>query len=365
MWRLPPRPKARLQQEHLLLRDYPSKLEVRPPLGHFSAAFLMTSRTAARAPPTIMRFTQDTRFLIVRPTGGITDMLNTIADCISYCRTNRRFLAIDTDISDFFAEDFSNYFSLAKSFDGVTALDDHLGNLLNASTTYPRQIQGRLFTYKAAQIPREFRSEISKHLGHFTNLWDSDTRCPLTFDMRREYSETVLLHHCSGGGTDKSLEALSFLRATATLKESIRSGLQKLPATYSAIHVRNTDLKSDLDAVYNKIREIGDTDILICSDDPQLIFTLRNNSDASRLHSLSEHATYNRDDTKLHTLHKNSPDLPRHDVNTNMFVELIAMALSDEFFAAPLLDNRIKSISGFSELVEGMRKNKRMIAQFL
>lgn len=48
-----------------------------------------------------------------------------------------------------------------------------------------------------------------------------------------------------------------------------------------------------------------------------------------------------------------------------MFVELIAMALSDQFYPAPLKKNQITNILGFSKLVQGLRDNPNIRSRFI
>ncbi len=307
----------------------------------------------------------DQRFLLARPTGGVTDMLGEIGRCVSYCQRTKRYLVIDTELEDFFAEDFSNYFTFSDSSLGVTNFGVQLRNQLSALPIHPRALRGRLLSYKPKRIPSELRTSISMQLGHFTNFWDEITRTPLTFDMSKDYAEPLLLHHCSGGGLHNALRALGVLQPTERLRESVRLELASLPNAYYAIHVRNTDLKSDIKAVRRRIRELDDTPILICSDDMTLVHRLRNSIPDANLYSITEKSSYSKIHVRKRTLHKNNPNLPRQDVNTDVFVELIAMALSNEFYAAPLRENKIKPISGFSQLVQGLKSNPSLLNKFL
>jgi hypothetical protein len=153
------------------------------------------------------------------------------------------------------------------------------------------------------------------------------------------------------------------LRPTDNLRKAIHSGLSKLPKDYSAIHIRNTDLKADMSGISETLESIGNSPILICSDDLKMVDKLNMEFPSFKFISLSNSVSY-RNIINM-TLHKNNPELPRSELNTMMFIELIAMATASNFYAVPLIGNPIKSISGFSELVMGLRENDIILKMFL
>lgn len=304
-------------------------------------------------------------FLLTRPTGGLTDMLAQIAITIDYSKRDNRFLIVDTEISDFFNEPFSNYFVFNDCSLGITKASEDIISLLNRTDTRPKEIFGRLDKYIAEQIPSKERSYISRKMNHFTNLRDSESKAPLTFNMDRLYKERLLVHHCSGGGSHLALNALRELKPTDYLKMAIHSALSRLPKDYSAIHIRNTDLRADLSNIEEAFKIYAGSPILICSDDLKIVDRLRGDFPSFEFVSLSDSVSYRNKDLVKLTLHKNNPGLPRNEVNTQMFVELIAMATASSFYAVPLVEKRSRKFSGFSQLVKELRENEEILKKFL
>jgi hypothetical protein len=304
-------------------------------------------------------------FILTRPTGGLTDLLSQIGITIDYSKKHNRFLLVDTEIHDFFNEPFSNYFVFDDSSLGTTKTSEETINFLNQIDTRPKEIFGRLDKYTAEQISPKEIACISKKMEHFTNLRDSESKSPLTFNMTKTYKEALLVHHCSGGDTYLALNALRELRPTDNLRKAIHSGLSKLPKDYSAIHIRNTDIKADMSGISEALETLGNSPILICSDDLKMADKLIMEFPSFKFISLSNSVSYRNINFVNMTLHKNNPELPRSEVNTMMFIELIAMATASNFYAVPLIENPIKSISGFSKLVMGLRENDIILKMFL
>lgn len=293
-------------------------------------------------------------------------MLAQIATTIVYSKLDNRFLIIDTELRDFFNEPFSKYFVFNDCSLGITKADEEMISLLKRADTRPKEIFGRLDKYTAEQIPSKERLYISKKMDHFTNLRDSESKAPLTFNMDRPYKERLLVHHCSGGGHHLALNALRELKPTDYLKMAVRSALTRLPNHYSAIHIRNTDFRADLSNIDEVLEIFADSPILICTDDLKVVDSLRSDFPSYEIISLSDTVSYRNADLVKLTLHKNNPDLPRSEVNTQMFVELIAMATASRFYAVPLSKKHTtRRFSGFSLLVKELRENEEVLNKFL
>jgi hypothetical protein len=306
------------------------------------------------------------RFLLCRPTGGLTDMLSQIGRCIEYAKAHQRHLIIDTDISDFFNEPLSKYLFSPPQLGATVKPSKLLISRLSQLTCKPAGIQGRLDTYKAQQIAIEDRRLVSDLVGHFTNLEDATTRDPLTFDFSINHSEDLLVHHCSGNDLQSALNSLNHLWPAPELRRSVLKRLLTLPKTYDALHIRHTDLASDLNLAADSVNHCSDIPLLVSTDSHiaarEVVKKIRSRPilfASKPLDPTSFGLATNA------TTHKNASALPRHAVNTAAFVDLICLARARTLMSAPLLTGQCKVNSGYFELAQQLQKSQHLISRFI
>jgi hypothetical protein len=306
------------------------------------------------------------KFLLCRPTGGLTDILSQVGRTIEYAKAHQRRLIIDTNIPDFFNEPLSKYLFSSRQLRATTNPSKLLISRLNRLTCKPTGIQGRLDTYKAQQISPADRRLVAHRVGHFTNLEDARTREPLTFDFRVDHSEDLLVHHCSGNDLQNALTSLDHLWPVPELRRSVRRRLRVLPATYDALHIRHTDLESDLDLAADSVNH--------CSDIPLLVSTDSHTAASEVVKKIRSRpivfASKPVDPTSFGlatnaTTHKNASALPRHAINTAAFVDLICLARARTLMSGPLLPGQCKMISGYFELAKQLQKSQHLISRYI
>lgn len=306
------------------------------------------------------------RYLLCRPTGGLTDMLSQIGRCIEYAKNHRRRLIIDTDIQDFFSEPLSNHFLSSHHLDATVNPGRALISRLNERTCRPAGIRGRLTSYRAQQISVVEREAISQRIGHFTNLEDSTTQEPLSFDFRIDHPEELLVHHCSGNHLQSALVSMQSLWPLPELRRSVIRRLQKLPEKYDALHIRHTDLVSDLASAIKSVGIHRDIPLLISTDSHSaarevikkirfrpVVFASKPLNPADFGHSA--HAT----------THKDAAKLPRHDINKAAFIDLICLARARTLISAPLIAGQCKATSGYFELAKQLWQSPHFISRFI
>lgn len=321
-------------------------------------------RRPAHSKP-LRRQSIDSRYLLCRPTGGLTDMLSQIGRCIDYAKDWKRRLIVDTSIPDFFNESLGNYLFPSHHLKATVNPSERLLISLSQLTCKPTGIQGRLNTYKAQQISLADRALASQSLGHFTNLEDAKTHEPLTFDFRIDHSEDLLVHHCSGNDLQSALTSLTFLWPTPKLRRSVRRKLRELPETYDALHIRHTDLASDLDLAADMAGQSCDIPLVVSTDSHVAASEI-----AKKIQSrLLVFASNPLNPAKfglpaLATTHRNASALPRHAVNTAAFVDLICLARARNLISAPLLNGQCKSASGYFQLAQELRQSRHLLLRF-
>ena len=173
------------------------------------------------------------RYLICFPRGGINDMLSRISDCYNYCLKYNRILVIDSS-TDWFKEDIRDYIL----YDSPIIYKGHLNKLydkLNKEITYPPEFKGLLNT------PLKFKYSHEIYYTYNNNIIDSDISC--------DYSEIVKIYVACGTG--RPIDLLKICSFKPLILDVFRERYNKLPKDYISVHIRNTDLKSNVDEFLN------------------------------------------------------------------------------------------------------------------
>ena len=293
------------------------------------------------------------KIVLCIPHGGLNDTLCQIEFCRQYAIKFDRTLYLDTRKSGLLG-DFSIFFKMLDSvgIQHISCSSDIDFAHLNKLSAFPSVLDGRLDSYDSYYSPT-----IRKIVERI-----SDT--PVTFNMDSEYVEDVLVHQQPGGGS-KSFALLSHLTFSAPIKEEIRNRLAVLPEKYSAVHVRNTDYKSDYVSFFEDIKEsVSGSNLLICSDDAEVIDYAKNYFINSKVFSIT--TTTLRDQKPLHRASAYKDDNMRILATLNALTDLIALAKS-ETLHFPKIGKLSASgestlgTSGFSRLAEYLFLNKNLI----
>lgn len=293
------------------------------------------------------------KIVLCIPHGGLNDTLCQIEFCRQYAIKFDRTLYLDTRKSGLLG-DFSIFFKMLDSvgIQHISCSSDIDFAQLNKLSAFPSVLDGRLDSYDSYYSPT-----IRKIVERI-----SDT--PVTFNMDSEYVEDVLVHQQPGGGS-KSFALLSHLTLSAPIKEEIRNRLAVLPEKYCAVHVRNTDYKSDYISFFEDIKEtVSGTNLLICSDDAEVIAYAKNYFFNSKVFSIT--TTTLRDQKPLHRASAYKDDNMRILATLNALTDLIALAKS-ETLHFPKIGKLSASgestlgTSGFSRLAEYLFLNKNLI----
>jgi hypothetical protein len=293
-------------------------------------------------------------------------MLCQMGRCLKYARQYRRRLIIDTNVHNFFAENWEHYFFASKHTPCTLTLRQDQFTQLHRLSCHPAALADRLDTYQAEQIPPGHKEETSRHLGHFINQRDASSKMPLSFDFRRDHPEDLLVHHCSGNqGVEDAMAALQGLWPQPWLRRCLRLRIHTLPKSYEALHLRHTDLKSDLHAALRQANIPTTMPMVIASDSHQAI-------EAARLavihrplyvasqpinplqHGLAADAT----------THRNATVIPRRAINLAAVTDLIVLALATKLGGAELLPGQCKTRSGYLELALALQARADLLQRF-
>lgn len=204
------------------------------------------------------------RYLLCRPRGGLNDTLCRIALCLTYAQRFERTLVIDCQQSSLFGH-FTDYFRFRESTDAVIpSLDAELAQQLAALPCRPAILQGKVTFYL---------SRIKPGMGYVHVDSGLPTRFSSTYPMQfvDDFPEDLLIYDDAGGGT-ASFGLLPQLVLSPSVLAEVEETLQRLPRHYCAVHVRNTDYRSNYRLLFRRIRKrVAGRPVLVCSDDPAVM----------------------------------------------------------------------------------------------
>jgi hypothetical protein len=271
-----------------------------------------------------------TKYVLLRPEGGLNDILCRIEVCARYALATGRILLIDT-LTTGFGESFANYFrSIEPKIRLVESVDDI--KLLSHLRVYPEPCAG-LVGYRAFYKEGE-------------NYCERETEIPLQFDLTKNYQDDLLLYHGCGGGSWGHL-ALRHFQMTSVMKLRVSEALEKMPRPYAAVHLRATDLQTDYMTHLRQIKlELSGKNVYVATDSRSALFAAIQELNTSLVHNF---ATNLSEDAKpIHMLNElDEKTWNRSEINSQTIVDLMMLANAEKFYYAVTKQN---AVSGFSVL---------------
>lgn len=300
----------------------------------------------------------DERYVLCRPVSGLNDTLCQFDICRAYAERTGRILVVDGRLSAGILTEFGDYFQMQGDRHIFHMTSPDLPNL-ESLDCYPPQVFGRIFTLNHISHPDPLQ-----RVG--ANVVDSDSLVSLRFDPKQDYPHRLLLRQ-QWGGSIQSYRALKHLTIVPSLANRIRTAIDSLPQGYAALHLRNTDYRTDIGKVVGALRDqVVGRDLLVCSDDATAFDQVRASLPATRVHRLTVPAF---DDGKpLHITAKAHGAAMRRRVASDAILDLCALAGATTLFTAHLAEHDSKMTpkkSGFSRLAERLGGEKRRLRWFL
>lgn len=287
------------------------------------------------------------KYLLCRPRGGLNDLLCQVEFCWRYAERFDRTLVIDTSRSGLGGA-FSRFFSPRVGHGRVEfEAPDRLLDKLNRSSCLPVSVQGRLSDYQTDQIDSE--NHVEKMSGE-----------RLSFDFSRDHDETVLVHEQYGGGTG-SINALRRVRLSDEMIKTVRAALAEIGTGYDAVHIRDTDYKTDAEFLFKAIsRRVAGKRLLVCSDNPVIVDRAKyhfRKSDVITVSKLPQTGA-----RPLHDRETFTSDEELKQTATSSIVDLLALGNAENYYYTDVRDG---FPSGFSRLAALLYKDKKVISELL
>ena len=287
------------------------------------------------------------RIVLCRPHEGLNDTLVQIERCWSYAERTGRDLVIDGSHS-FFRGRLWDSLVLRDGASRIAVHDVGDVRIPPSATTVPSALPGGL----------AYRTTIGRFDGRNRRVLAADGR-PITFDFERDHDEDVLVHEAWGGGWSGHL-TLARLRLAPWLRDLVLARTAALPEDYSAIHVRNTDLRTDVDAFLASVApSLGTELVVVCSDDASVLERARRLLGDVRVESVAHVPDLG--GRPVH--HARGIDV-RHLVG-EAFVDLMAMAGARRLFTTEVLGRGGLRASGFSILARSLNERPEVVDRLL
>jgi hypothetical protein len=173
------------------------------------------------------------------------------------------------------------------------------------------------------------------------------------FDFSKDYDEQILVYEDSGGG-DESIFMFEKLRLKNDIKTHIRAIIDSL-GKYDAIHVRNSDYKTDYKKFFDEIDKKISGKIVLCTD------SFECQTYAKELWGDRLCIVTNIPDTKGKPLHENKK-LDRFQTNLDTLTDLFVLACGKNLYFTTMKKGWI---SGFGNLAKSLHERQDLIEKLL
>lgn len=329
---------------------------------------------------------------------GFNDTMCQIDEAYKFSKKTNRKLIIDTRLSCL-ADLLSNYMEILDPSDNIELdLTERNIKYLNNLSCYPKELTGKIDSifdsfsegksssiyqsnraykiFKPARIEYFINSqnyilELLKKTSIakiFTTYYKNIRSLNLLilnspFFINNEAS--VIIHHQYGGG-EGSIQAIKLFKLKDDITKLMKNKLNTLGLDYDSIHIRNTDYKTNYVIFLQSIQSnlIG-RKVLVCTDNYYVLESAREILKESEVISFNEYYNLNNDNQEVSPLHHCQKGLLQNEIfnkNLNVFIDLIGISKSINFYYTSLNKNRENTlISGFSKLGENLKNNKSLV----
>ena len=299
------------------------------------------------------------RYVLCRSPSGLNDLLCQFELCRAYAEKYGRILVVDGRHSGGVLGEFGDYFEMEGSNHVFRMTSPDLPNL-ESLDCFPPEIFGRLSTLRQVSHPDPANS-----FG--ANCVDSESLVSLRFDLNEDYTERLVLRQQWGGGS-ASFKAVDRLTVEQGLAATICGAINSLPPGYLALHIRNTDYRTDVPRLIDAIRpSVRDRDLLVCSDDAQVFPEVRAGLPDTRVHQITRPAFEN--GKPLHLTAKSYGAEIRRRVASDGILDLCALAGATTLYfsvvSSGVASGDPTKISGFSGLARYLGEDKARLRKFL
>lgn len=277
------------------------------------------------------------KYLVCFPKCGLNDMLCRMLECYEYCVKYNRTLVIDTS-RDWFRDDIRDYINFNSPIIYQGDLNE-LYDKLNEESTFPPEFKGEL------KICNNF-----DYTAQFEYLYGNKI---IDNDLSRDFSEPVKVYVAHGGGNPVDLLKMCSLKPL--ILDVFRERYGQLPVDYVSVHIRNTDIRSNVDEFLEKHKEeLKDKAVFLGTDHAPTISKFREIF-GNNLYSFATIPHNNG-----HNIHNHHRYIPNRQFNIDCFVDLLLLAAGSKLYLSTVVNS---THSGYGQLAMSLHNNKDLFRQ--
>jgi len=275
------------------------------------------------------------RYIVCYPAGGIADIISNITECLFYAVKQNRLLAIDTRRIEWFKESIHKYidFTHKNIYKGDL---DVLLNALNKRTTYPAHVTGDLLTFysELKGTEMDYKGSVLKRL-----------------DLTRDYEEDVVVF-CHRRFSNVNIGVFHHMKFKEIVSDVYKKRRSALPSSYTGIHIRNTDYKTDVSLFLSKHQALLSEPFFLASDNADDICFIKAKYGSNVItFSQIQPAT---PDVGLHYMERTHE--AQHQFIIDSFVDLLLLGSAKEVYSSVPL-------SGYGLIANTLCKDKSLLDQ--
>lgn len=335
------------------------------------------------------------KYVLCLPRGcGFNDVLCQINEAYKFSKKSNRTLLIDTRLSGL-ADSLCNYFDLLIQDNRIKLnLKDEDLYKLNKLTCFPNEFEGKidwiyhrfaaidskkmntwryfnsihnllkLFFYVFNNVKLNTISLKTKFIANYLKI--RKNKFYTQFDNLETNPAELIVHHMSGGG-EESIETLSLFKFKNEIINKINLKIKFLGVDYDAVHIRNTDYKSEYATFLErvKMKTLGRR-ILLSTDNPDVIYLAKETMKQTEIVEIEKY--FPKSKRKSGPLHFQW-GMSKETIQLNniiMLADLIGLAKSKNLFYPNLTENiHLARFSGFSLLAENLKSRPVLIDQLM
>jgi hypothetical protein len=278
----------------------------------------------------------DKQYLICFTMDGFNDMLSEIDRCYNYCLKYNRTLVIDSS-RNWFKEDIRDYINFNSPII-YKGSNDELYDVLNEGTVYPEFIKGAIKTFMAKK-------------GAYYKYYSDGLLIDSDLDSDCDAITKIYVH--SGRSPHNILSICSF---TPRVLNVFRERYNRLPKDYISIHIRNTDLRSNVNKFIETYRsELEGKPIFLATDNAETILKFKEIFDKN-IYSFA-----NVPDNNGKNIHDNHDSVPIREFNIDCIVDILLLAAGSKLYLSIMvIMTDWRCMSGYGNLAKEIHENKEL-----
>lgn len=273
-------------------------------------------------------------YLVCYPTGGLADTLQIVAAGIALAVQTQRVLVI--------------------SKKGAQIHGAHIDALFDFRSHESILVEDRIRAETAA-----FLSGPGAHNQFVLEAGGGKKRLSSAVDQLKLLSGERTVHLWRGVGVVKAVEVFHHLRIHSDILKDIRVTLSRLGGEFAAVHIRNTDYRTDYESVLKKLARLERHRPILLATDSPLVREWAKAQFGSRLIGL-ERAGF-MDEAPLHKTKTVGDKTDPKQLAREAFLDLLILGSAPRLYIAPtagLVNSTSFKFSGFSLLAQNLNTSE-------